>query len=227
MAEKKEALVAVVCDGAGSAQEAAVGAELAAKAFVREVKKLVSNRKSLKGVGPTHAHQVLEHVHKILNLHSTVTGTRLAELSCTVVGAVVDKEHAIFMQVGDGAAVFEDEGAFQVAVWPDAGEYVNETVFVTDPKFGKRLLCKKVNRPVSAVVLFSDGLQFLVLDYKKMEPHTPFFQSLTKALGNQAPGVSDLVSNWLGQAVLGSTMVTSKTDDDLSLVVAVRRDEDA
>ena len=219
--------IGVVSDGAGSAREAAEGAELACKAFLREARRVVGKRRSLKGMGQSHAAKIVEHVRRILNLHAETMGSRVADYSCTLVAALVAEGEALFFQIGDGAIVYRRGEDFEVAIWPDHGEYVNETVFVTDPKCGDRIQVCKINEPIESVVLFSDGLQFLVLDYKQMQPHAPFFNSVTKALSKQEPGRSEVVSKWLDEAVLASPSVTTKTDDDLSLVVAVRTGDDA
>ena len=216
--------IAVVSDGAGSARDAAEGAELACKAFLKEAGRVIATRKSLKGMGQSHASKIVQHVHRVLKLHAETMGIRPAELSCTLVGALIARDEALFVQVGDGAIVLRQGEEFKVAVWPDQGEYVNETVFVTDPKCVDRVQVNKLNESLDGVVLFSDGIQYLVLDYKEMTPHDPFFRSIFKALSKQEPGRSAVVSKWLDEAVLGAPAVVSKTDDDLSLVVAVRAD---
>ena len=222
LANGETVAVGVISDGAGSAKEAAEGAELACMAFLRQVGRVVATRNSLKGMGKTHAGKIIQHVHKILVLHAETMGIRPAELSCTLVGALVSDHEALFVQVGDGAIVMQRGDCYDVAIWPDQGEYVNETVFITDPKCGDRVQVNKINESLDGVVLFSDGLQYLVLDYKDMSPHTPFFRSVFKALSKQEVGKSEVVSKWIDEAVLGNPAVATKTDDDLSLVVAVR-----
>lgn len=221
----KEACVLVVSDGAGSAKEGAVGAKLACLAFAGEAERMLRERKGVTGLGKSQAAQVLGHVHRVLISHAELQGVRAAEFSCTVVGAVLGPDGAWFVQIGDGSSVFWRRGVFDVAIWPEHGEYVNETVFVTDPKFEGRIQSRSLRGAVDGAVLFSDGLQFLVLDYQAQKPHVPFFQKVTRALSQQDPGCSEVVSKWLDEAVLASPSVTSKTDDDLSLVVAVRRDD--
>jgi hypothetical protein len=91
---------------------------------------------------------------------------------------------------------------------------------------------RRIHTPIESLALFTDGIQYLVLDHSTKKPHRPFFDALWRQLdlaSNRvsvgAPSASSLhqgtVSRWL-DTMLASPMVTTKTDDDTCIVIARR-----
>lgn len=223
VALSKKGIVLCVSDGAGSTKLGGIGAEVACEAFVGRFKSYADS------AAPTDS-QVLDVVRAIriaLGERALELGAGMEELSCTLVGAAIGPKQATFVQVGDGAGVLarRRKGGVnhEIAVWPSEGEAINETTFLTSANAEARLQVRRVPTPQS-VTLFSDGIQYLVLDHAARQPHRPFFDAVYRQTERQSVnggGEEPAVSAWLAQ-MLASPMVTTKTDDDTCIVVAWR-----
>jgi hypothetical protein len=76
-----------------------------------------------------------------------------------------------------------------------------------------------VNGDVAQVALFTDGLERLALDFMTRRAFTPFFTSMFRSLPSDLPGRHKQLSQAL-RAFLDSSVVTARTDDDKTLVMA-------
>jgi tRNA G18 (ribose-2'-O)-methylase SpoU len=139
---------------------------------------------------------------------------------------VVARDALIGAQVGDGAIVYRprsEEAAGEIALLtaPHHGEYLNETVFLTSDGYLEHLQLAYHAGAPDALALFSDGLQMLALDMKNQPPvpHAPFFDPLFTFVKNNPDG---LEREQKLRAFLESERVCAKTDDDKTLVIAVR-----
>jgi hypothetical protein len=123
-------------------------------------------------------------------------------------------------QVGDGVVVVgERDGDLVLAAEPQRGEYVNETCFLTMETSLDQMEVRVENRPVDHLIIMSDGLSRLALNLPVYKPHRPFFDPLL-AFAAQTHD-SALAAQQLA-AFLTSDRVCERTDDDKTLVLAVR-----
>jgi hypothetical protein len=131
----------------------------------------------------------------------------------------------VVAQIGDGAVVGEHEGnggGWEPLLWPDHGEYVNTTRFLTDPDALDHLRVVELPGPARNVCLFSDGLERLVLDFRSRTAHAPFFDAVFRRFGElPQSGHAAQVSHELG-VLLSSDAVNQRTDDDKSIVCVSR-----
>ena len=137
-------------------------------------------------------------------------------------------DRAALAQVGDGAIVVDAvdvPGAYRAFIWPQRGEYANETFFATDPTAFGLVASDVFPRPIEEIALLTDGLQGLVLDNQRKLPHAPFFSRVFNAIRGAPPGPSTGLSDALA-TFLASPYVHTRTDDDVTLVLATRRDGD-
>lgn len=150
---------------------------------------------------------------------ATTGGLELRDLACTLLVAVLGSEKGVFMQVGDGAWIAENEGECRPITWPMNGEYANETTFITSPAWAESLQFCVWNKPISGIAGFTDGVQALSLHFASKAVHAPFFEPMFAALR----GASDELSLIpLFHAFLDSPQVNGRTDDDKTLVLACR-----
>ena len=75
------------------------------------------------------------------------------------------------------------------------------------------------HEPVTALVLITDGLLRLALEFPTYEPYAPFFEPLLAFTAQQQD--EDHARERLA-GVLASDRICDRTDDDKTLVVAVR-----
>jgi hypothetical protein len=132
----------------------------------------------------------------------------------------VNAEALAVAQLGDGVAVAaRQDGGWFLAAAPQKGEYANETHFLTQADALERLAVWVFAEPVHALAVMTDGLLRLVLDLERNTPHLPFFRPLlafAHEVRDEDQGRAELA------AFLGSDRVSARTDDDTTLVLAVR-----
>jgi len=223
-------LAIVVSDGAGSARRGGDGALITCQTFVENAQALL-----LAADPKTEFSLVLKETVSRIDLAAEEAGGQRSEYACTLIAAFVSAGGTLFAQIGDGAAVFQAGGDFEVAIWPEEMEYLNVSRFVTDPNAAEHLKHRWVTETVQSLALFSDGLQHLIIDPKERKPHAPFFERVFRTIeASNLVGVitkdsrskedrihNERASAWLHQ-MLQSEFVTSRTDDDTSIVIARR-----
>ena len=133
--------------------------------------------------------------------------------------AVATSQATIVGQIGDGAIVVDD-GVLRAATWPQQGEYANVTYFLVQDDAMERLVITEAG-PAQRIALFSDGLQNLALEYETKTPYEPFFAPFFSYLETTAKPDADIEQEL--SAYLDSASVNARTDDDKSLILAVRR----
>lgn len=214
-------LLAAVSDGAGSAPCAQAGAFVATALFLDEMEKFLKTG-SVEGVTP----ELIEGWFKDLQqfiLKVAEVGQSLQDYACTFLGAVVGAELAVFVQVGDGAICTtsaKEPEVYRCVFWPQRGEYANTTNFATELSVEFAYL--RVDRCVEEVALFTDGIQHLALHYATSTAFQPFFQAMFRPLRQPKSGYLKELSQSLA-LFLGSARVRSRTDDDVTLLLASRR----
>ena len=111
------------------------------------------------------------------------------------------------------------DARYQNVFWPQSGEYVNTTNFITDPRFESFLEFTWRDAPEDEVALFTDGLQMLGLNFRDKQAHGPFFAPMFQSLQKQ-----DKPEDLIGplRAFLESPELAERTDDDKTLVLATR-----
>ncbi len=142
-------------------------------------------------------------------------------MAATLLFAVVGQSGAAFGQIGDGAIVVRRADEYQHVFWPQSGEYVNTTNFVTDPRYESHLEFAWQDEPVDELALLSDGLQMLARDFAQQRAHGPFFAPMFQSLRRQT--AEELAEPM--RAFLESPRLAERTDDDKTLVLATRLTE--
>jgi hypothetical protein len=206
-----DTLYAAVADGAGSAPCSYLGSMVTVTTF------LAAAPQRLATDGPA---AVLTAIQDVVALTAKDQNAATEDLACTLVAAAIRPDSAMFLQVGDGAAVFRIGDGYETAILPDQGEFLNSTYFVTMANAHEHLQVREIAGCVQELALFTDGIQGLVLHPGDQAPHDAFFQTVFRNLRAEE-GTDQVAEAWLA-SMLGSDMVTSRTDDDTSIVVARR-----
>jgi hypothetical protein len=210
-----------VADGAGSATFSDEGAFLAVKTGVEALAACLPEQPE--GLGDIGMAQLLHEA--ALRARDAVLGTAelrdisARELASTLLLAVVSPSRVAGLQIGDGAIVTRGpEGDFEALTKPEAGEFINETTFLTSVGAIDTAQVAIRTSPISGVALFSDGLQMLALTMKEgWAPHPRFFGPVFGWLEDE--NYAETAQKNI-EALLSSPRVSARTDDDLTLVVA-------
>lgn len=219
-----EALVAIVSDGAGSAQKSEVGSALACTLFVDEIKALFSNGGRIQDIQRPFIISWLRRFHNEVKIRAEEERLALRDYACTLLGAVIGNDYVAFVQIGDGAIVISTPEApdeYDYVFWPQQGEYANQTFFATGDSVFDLFQHDVVRAHILEVALFTDGIQNLALDYAAQTAHMPFFRSLFTPLRiAETEKISSLSSSL--QNFLNSPRVNERSDDDKTLILATR-----
>jgi hypothetical protein len=129
--------------------------------------------------------------------------------------ALVSDEWVAAGQVGDGAAVAAENGVYTALTQPQRGEFANETFFIVMD--GARPDVYSARRRIESLALTTDGLTRIAME-KGNQPHAPFF----KPLFDFAAQAGDEAAQQLA-GFMASERVCERSDDDKTLVLAVRR----
>jgi hypothetical protein len=214
-------LIAVVADGAGTAELAHLGAEIA-----------VDTVSSVASLGARAGRRDLGDV---LREGAALARQRILEaaadrqapprdLACTLLAVIAAPMGGAALQIGDGVIVASEQNAdWRPVFWPQKGEYANTTFFLTDEQALAKAEVTALSDNVLDVALMSDGLEQLALHFATRSAHLPFFRSMFAPLQSLEPaGEAAQLSQSLC-ALLGSGQVRARTDDDSTLVLATRR----
>jgi hypothetical protein len=164
--------------------------------------------------------QWLRDVQVRISAHAAVQKNEPRDFASTLVFVVASEQATVCAQVGDGAIVLNDGKKLAVALWPENGEYANQTYFVSQEDAAEHIQFAKFG-PVRDFVLFSDGLQRLALNEAERVPHPGFFVPLLRAV--RSAEELDSTTHQL-ETFLDSDRVNGKTDDDKSIVIGCRVD---
>lgn len=213
--------VLVVCaaDGAGSASQSQIGAELACRVLLAEARTAMLAGTAVADLARGVLLSWMQRAKDAVVRRAAELQVVPRELACTAVLAVVGERAAAFAQVGDGASVVARNGGFAVVFWPAPGEYANVTEFLTDTDMQDRLVTETYSERIDEFAVMSDGLQRLALDFANRRGHSGFFTPLFATLREHPDPVA--LSTGL-RAFLDSAQVNARTDDDKTLVLATR-----
>ena len=217
-------LVAVVSDGAGSAEFSEIGAHLATSTFIELVEIFFEQGGRLPLLQRSDVENWLFEIRDSIEAVASSAGQKSREYACTLLGAIISAETAAFVQVGDGAIVVSHgvEDGWAYVFWPQHGEYANTTNFIISPNLEQIFDYDLAHRRINEIGVFSDGLENLVLHHATKSVHGPFFEAMIQPIRNsKAVGVDERLSTAL-ESYLSSAIVSARTDDDTSLVLASR-----
>jgi len=222
VAQAGRSLLLFAADGAGSAARADEGSRLAVDAA------LEAARIALEPGEPADAdgwRPILEGIVRAARARLEAEAPDdLRDLSTTLLGVLWSPGHLAALQVGDGWIVTESGGDLRALIDPVKGEYFNQTVFVTSSGLAEHARYAVVEGDeVSGVAVLTDGLEMISMDLVEGAPHAPFFQRLFELARD--PGESaEAKERELGD-FLRSDRVAERTDDDKTLILAVRTGE--
>ena len=212
-------LIVAVADGAGSAKRSDEGARCAVDSSIRY---LVEHLQPAPPATPEECEALLENA--VVNardaLQEIAPAESLNDVATTLLLTVVTERWLSTVQVGDGAVVCRHpSGSLRVLSVLGQSEYINETTFLTSSDYLNHMHRASVpSAEVSGLAMLSDGIQLLALRYSDNTAHDLFFQPLFEFAGNPTSTNAEL------EEFLRSERVCERTDDDKTLVLAVRHD---
>jgi hypothetical protein len=212
----------MISDGAGSADLGGEGASLVCRSLMSNARAYLSANRVLPD--DEEIRNWFDKTRDLLGAVASRHSREFKDFACTSVFVLSDINQTIVAHVGDGCAVLRDESSGQwiVPSWPYQGEYAATTHFVTDAN-ELQLRIVRHTADISAFAVFSDGIERLALDFSTRQPSQRFFDKMAAPIAaSQQLGRNAKLSLQLKE-YLASPAVNARTDDDKSLVIAVRK----
>jgi hypothetical protein len=212
---------AAVCDGAGSASHADLGARTMAQALVQSLANWAASSDTQNHSPHATLTQAVVHARQTLEAVAQQQDLALRDLACTVVACVSHEGQAWFLHVGDGLAAHrQGSGNYDVSA-PCNGEFADQTWFITMDDWPDHLRVSALTNvgPDSLIGLMSDGAMPFVMDRSKSHFFEPFMAPVERHL-RQCPE-DQQASALLG--VLEDPRTWTITADDKSLLLAMVR----
>lgn len=220
--ERAKWLLVAVADGAGSASLSHLGSRIACTTAILHLKSNADALANADTAGECVRQCFAAALREVEDLAER-EGASVREFATTLQVAAIGDQHSVFGQVGDGAIVWGEPGELRVAHWPDQAA-LNLTDFITSAPLSETLHIAIASSMIRRVACMTDGLAPLLLDFRTKGPHGPAFERLF-ATCTAAPDPSDLSEDLA--KFLDSPQVNHRTDDDKTLVLAVRDEEGA
>jgi len=152
--------IAIVSDGAGSAEHAEIGSSRITKEFISEIKRLCD--KSISFSYETFKESVSMAIQST-RAALVNDGYKLRECHATIVAAVTFTDRCFLVHLGDGLAlafIEHTSGAISVcASEPENGEASDETFFYTEEDWLGHLRITEIPAVVLGCMLMSDGME--------------------------------------------------------------------
>ena len=238
----QDGMVAVVCDGAGSAKFSQAGAAFFSQSIGKMLLSLgVSRSVSSSGItldlGQL-TQQIIEQLSQIrLDLQSQLPAeSSLRDYHTTFTGLLIHSNHqALLVQIGDSPLTTSQfvvrhphiDYFTNLQVYGDdsKNEYVNETHFITQDNWQSFLRVEPIDlSQVDCLALMSDGCADLVFEGASVTPkiYRPFFGNL---LFNLTQSQSSQQGSAIIEQALGNPATYRLTGDDKSLVVLLKNQQ--
>lgn len=242
----QDGMVAVVCDGAGSAKFSQAGAAFFSQSIGKMLLSLgvglsVSHSVSISGIAfdlVQVKQQIIEQLSQIrLDLQSQLTAeSSLRDYHTTFTGLLIHANHqALLVQIGDSPLITSQfvvrhphiDYFTNLQVYGDdsKNEYVNETHFITQDNWQSFLRVEPIDlSQVDCLALMSDGCAELVFEGASVTPkiYRPFFGNL---LFNLTQSQSSQQGSAIIEQALGNPATYRLTGDDKSLVVLLKNQQ--
>jgi hypothetical protein len=217
----EDILVLVASDGAGSAEMSAEGSKIVCKEFVNIVARHFAEGGSFTQINLELMDMWINGIHETIRGKAFSSNSVPRDYACTFLALIVGQTSAIAAQIGDGAIVIGNNGVYETVIWPQSGQYVNSTYFITDDSFVSNLHVIPIGKPVDEVAVFTDGVQMLALHYATQTVFEPFFRPMFDALRDEVQGERHNLNKSL-EVFLDSSLINERTDDDKTLILATR-----
>lgn len=221
-----DCLLMVLADGAGSAPRSREGAQRAVDAAVgtlnkelhRHVPVAASGWKPLMVRVVAAARSALVEAAPAASLSDYAT-----TLTCAVAAG---SRHVVIAHIGDALVAIQRQSGEMFTCMPPqrAGEYVNQTRFLTDDDALDQVDIRYLPISARAVMAVTDGLLPVVTD-RYGEPFTPFW---IPVIGRVEQAARDLRPATIVDQItslLESDRICDHVDDDKTLVVATRTED--
>lgn len=219
--DKGNTFYGVISDGAGSASHGGEGASIVCRTISSQIRRALKVKPDLPDADSFY--DWLDQARDRIFYAASARGLSPRDFAATMVVIITNGHDTTTAHIGDGAIVIRNmDGNWTTPSWPDHGEFASSTYFVTDEN---RLNLRVTQRSgeITATAIFSDGIERLALDFRAQEPFDGFFEGMIKPLQASINVGKDAKLCKSLKNYLNSEGINARTDDDKSLILAVRK----
>ncbi len=233
--------VAIVADGAGSAEKSHYASSFVAQESAKQALSLVKSKKWMDAEAlpdeeewNREARMLMVKIQEALKGYAENLECSVQELHTTLILVIFSPFGLLVVHVGDGrAGCINKEDNHQSIITPMEGEQVGETVFVTmDFEMHKEMIeTRIIKKSVEAFFLLSDGCERACWEtvqknektnkyYKPNRPFVPFFRHTITTLESMQhqETVEQLMESWYNYLDKGHKGFQTETDDKTMLI---------
>ncbi|EIY5080744.1 protein phosphatase 2C domain-containing protein [Klebsiella quasipneumoniae] len=206
-------LVAVVCDGAGSAAYSEQGAAMVAHELASRLATFITAPDEKQLVA------LVGSVRETVLLQAQAQDISPGDFACTVLAAWLGETASVIVHIGDGAAALSLDAEQHFSL-PENGEYANQTWFLTSDDWREHLHISPFCGRATRLVMMTDGVQPFALNRRGDALFSPFIDPVLRYLqhSSEAEGSEAL------RATLDDPRTWAITGDDKTLLVALRHE---
>lgn len=214
--------VAIVSDGAGSAEFGGQGASIVCRTITVQARHFLRTHATLPDDEVIWSW--LDIARDRIYLAASRRDTTPREFAATMVLLVASASEIVTAHIGDGAIVARERDSFAWSVLsaPHNGEYASTTYFVTDDP-QPVLRTSRLANTFSSLAAFSDGIENLVLDSNSGTASPAFFTPMARPLDASLVFGKDISLSKSLASFLASDRINERTDDDKTLIIAVTK----
>jgi len=212
-------LVAIVCDGAGSARHSEQGAQFVATQTVLALAERLRLGASLQDLQAGALTATLVQIRAALDDIASASSANIDDYATTIVGVVMGPDEGFFFHLGDGLGVVQLADGNELISLPANGEYANETYFISGERWREQLRLLPISQSVRGVVLMSDGCMPFAMSKHNASLYAPFMDAVQGYLRTVD---SVLVGNEALASTLADPRTHQITGDDKTLLLAMR-----
>ncbi len=210
--------IIALADGAGSASLSHFGAELVTK----KICEFLSQKFELffyNSDGATVKREIIDYLISELENLSRILNCTLKELNSTLLAVAIHDGKYIIIHVGDGVIGYTRNDELKIATYPNNGEFVNTTVFLTSKEAIQTMsLMKGELNDIDGFALMSDGTETKFYDKKErcLAPALKKLMNLSRVMK------IDCLQKEIEKFF--NLVLRESTSDDCSLIFAAQED---
>lgn len=213
-------VIGAIADGSGSAVLSHIGAQSATK---RALQLLADRATQTPEPDAAPIENLIIEVRQTLDETAVSYGCAPEDLACTLIAFIAWPTGIASVQIGDGYLIRGDgRYGFQKVGAGHRGEYINETVFVTDPDALDHMAITVEAGPVRFIAAATDGLEHVSISSEDGLPHRPFFRPLSDYVTMTAN--DDEIHRGIRE-FLRSDKLSERVDDDVALLLCGWRED--
>lgn len=214
-----DTLFACIADGAGTAPLSHMGSTFVTQEFLQLCSRQFLYKMYVQKEARNWLNEAIKALHYGLLREAHTLAVPISHLATTFTACIATPSYIVAAQIGDGFLVGGGHASFNLLLWEEHKEFINETHFLTDKSYKARILSTSA---YDFLALGTDGVSSVAIDPYQKIAHEGFFSPFQEYLSTQ-PFEDELEGEL--KKFLNSERLNKKTEDDKTLLVALYKED--